>query len=348
MLAGEIILTSRRVPVSPRFRLASLAGLLILVASLVACQQAAAPTPAATSKPAATVAAAATPAPAASAAPSTAYPLTLTDDAGRSVKLDKAPQRIISLSSSNTELIYALGMQDRLVGVDDFSDYPAEAKSKEKIGGFSKPNFEKIVSLQPDLLLATNLHVKSVVPELENRGLKVIVFQPQKLDNVMDNLRTLGKAVGGSEAAEKVAAGMKSRIDAVVEKVKSAKSRPRVFMELDPDLITVGPNTFIDDMITKAGGENIARDADTAWPKMSPEAIVSKNPQIIVLSDMGSDAGGVTIEMVKARPGWNVVDAVKNNRIVELPDRDLTDRPGPRAVEGLEFLARTLQPELFK
>lgn len=338
------------------FRPAGLAGLLLLAMALVACQQATAPTPAPTAKPAATAAAVATSAPGATKPALTPvattqaaiFPLTITDDTGRTVRFDKAPQRIVSLSASNTELIYALGLQNKLVGVDDFSDYPAEAKSKEKVGGFSKPNMEKIVSLQPDLLLATSLHVKSVVPELENRGLKVIVFQPQKIDNVLENLRLLGRIAGAGDAAEKVAANIKARIDAVVDKVKNAKSRPRVFFELDPELITVGPNTFLDDMITKAGGDNIARDATTAWPTLSAEAIVAKNPQVIILSDHGSDAGGVTPAIVKARPGWAAIDAVKNNRIVELPDRDLTDRPGPRAVEGLEFLAKTFQPELFR
>ncbi len=278
-----------------------------------------------------------------------AFPLTVTDDAGRTVTIDKEPQRIISLSASNTELVYAVGLQSKLVGVDDFSDYPAEAKNLEKVGGFSKPNFEKIVSLAPDLVLATNLHVKAALPELEKRGLRVVVIQPPKLDNVPDNLALLGKIGGNATAAGKVAEEMRSRIAAVTSKTKglSASERVRVFFELDPGLITTGPDTFLDDMITKAGGENIARDAKTAWPQLSAEAIVLKDPQVIILSDHGSDAGGVTPAMVKARPGWSAIAAVQANRIVELPDRDLTDRPGPRAVEGLEFLARTLQPELF-
>ena len=276
-----------------------------------------------------------------------AFPLTITDDAGRSVTLDKAPQRIVSLASSNTEILYAIGAQDKLVGVDDYSDYPAAAKTQEKVGGFSNPNLEKIVSLTPDLLLLTNLHVKTVLPELEKRGLKAIVIQPETLDKVPGNVRLLGILSGKQDAAEKVATDITKRIDAVVSKAKTATGKPRVFFELDPALITMGPGTFLDDMIAKAGGVNIAADANTAWPTLSPEVIISKDPQVIILSDHGSDAGGVTPDIVKSRPGWTAISAVKANRIELLPDRDLTDRPGPRAVEGLEYLAQTIHPELF-
>lgn len=274
------------------------------------------------------------------------FPLTITDDAGRSVTIDKEPQRIISLASSNTELIYAVGLQTKLVAVDDYSDYPPEAKAKEKVGGFSKPNIEKIVSLAPDLLLATQIHTKGVVADLENRGLKVVVIQPPKLDRVPDNLLLLGKISGKTPEAETVAGEMKKRIQAVTDKTVGA-AKVRVFFELGPDLTSVGADTFIDDMISKAGGENIARDATGSWPKLNPEAVVLKDPQVVILSDHGSDAGGVTQEIVRGRPGWASITAVKNGHIVLLPDHNTTDRPGPRAVEGLEFLAGTLHPELF-
>lgn len=276
------------------------------------------------------------------------FPLTITDDADRSVTIESAPQRIVSISSSSTELVYAVGLQDKLVGVDDFSNYPPEAESKEKVGGFSKPNLEKIVSLSPDLILAANLHVKSVVPELEKRGLKVVVLQAETLDLVPDNLELIGEIGGSPELADKAAADYRARVEAVVTKVKGVSERPRVFFELDPALYTAGPDTFLDDMITKAGGENIAGDAPTAWPQLSQEAVVAKDPQIIVLADDLPDAGGVTPEVVKARPGWDVIDAVKNNRIVTVPNRDITSRPAPRAVEGLEFLAKTIHPDRFK
>ena len=284
--------------------------------------------------------------PAAPATGGRGFPLTIADDAGRTVTIEKEPQRIISLASSNTELMYAVGLQDKLVAVDDYSDYPPEAKAKEKVGGFSKPNVEKIVSLAPDLLLATQIHTKGVVADLEKRGLKVVVIQPPKLDRVPDNLLLLGRLAGKTAEAEKAANEMKRRIQAVTDKMVGIP-KVRVYFELGPDFTSAGSDTFLDDMIAKAGGENIARGAAGSWPKLSPEAIVLQDPQVIILGDMGSEAGGVTQEMVKNRPGWANITAVKNGRIVPSVNRDLTDRPGPRAVEGLEFIASALHPELF-
>lgn len=281
-------------------------------------------------------------------APGTAFPMTITDDAKREITIEKEPQRIVSLASSNTELVYALGLQDKLVGVDQYSDYPAEAKAKEQIGGMTNPSMEKIVALAPDLLLATNIHVKTVLPELEKRGLKVIVFQPATIDAVLANLQLLAKVSGRPGVGDKVVRDLRGRIDAVTNTTANVGSRPRVFFELSPDLITAGPGTFIDDLIAKAGGENIGRDAQTPWPKLNPESIVLRDPELIILSDHGSNAGGVTVQMVKERPGWSVISGVKSGRIIPLDDRDIVNRPGPRAVDGLEFLARTIHPELFK
>ncbi len=275
------------------------------------------------------------------------FPLTVTDDVQRTVTIEAEPKRIVSLSPSNTELVYALGLQDKLVGVDDYSDYPPEAKQKEKVGGFSKPNIEKVVGLTPDLVLATNIHVKTVVPELEKQGLRVLVIQPPTLANVPGNLELLGKIANQPQAGDRLAAQLRSRIEAVASKTRGVSARPRVFFEIGPDLTTMGPDTFLDDMVTKAGGQNIARDAQGAWPKISSEAVVLKDPEIIILADHGSSRGGVTAEIVRARPGWAVISAVESGRIVLLPDQDVTNRPGPRAVDGLEFIASTLHPELF-
>lgn len=311
-------------------RLAALATVFLLAIGIASCASEA-PTPGPTPMP----------------GPGT-FPVTITDDAGRSVTIQKAPERIVSLSASNTELVYAAGLQDALVGVDDYSDYPPEAKDKEKVGGFSDPNYEKIISLAPDLVLAAGIHVKSAVPELERLGLTVVVFQPPTLDDVPANLRALGMITGKPDAAEAVAADIEARVEAVIAKTSGVSNKPKVFLELSPDLITVGPGTFLDDMIAKAGGLNIAASAQTAWPKLSPETVVSESPDLILLADMGSDAAGVTVEMVESRPGWEAIAAVQNDKVVPLPDRDLTDRPGPRAIEGLEYLARTFHPDLFE
>lgn len=286
--------------------------------------------------------------PTATSGPQSVFPLTVIDDAERKVTIPSEPQRIVSLSPSNTELVYGLGLEDKLVGVDDYSDYPPEAKAKEKVGDFAGPSLEKVVSLAPDLVLASHLHVATVVPELEKRGIATLVLQPPKLANVLDSLSLLGKVGGASEAAQRAVADFNRRIEAVISTTSVASNCPRVFFELSPDLFTVGADTFVDDMISKAGGYNIARDVQGAWPKLNPEDVVAKDPEVIILSDHGTNDGQVTEEMVKARPGWHAISAVKNGRIVGVEDADIVNRPSQRAVDGLEFLARAIHPELFR
>jgi len=271
--------------------------------------------------------------------------ITVTDDAGRAVTLKSLPTRIVSLAPSNTEVVYALGLGDLLVGDTEYCDYPPEAKSKTKIGGFANIDLEKVVGLNPDLVLATNIHAKTVVPELEKRGITVVVVEPKNVDDVLAKITFVGKLTGASENAAKLTAQLKSRIDAVTTKVAMAKTKPRVFYEIDKSLYTPGPGSFINDMIVKAGGANIAADAKGSYAQLSPEAIVARDPQVVLLGDMNF---GESPESVKARPGWSNISAVKSGRIVPIPDENVIARPGPRIIEGLEMLARALYPELFK
>lgn len=270
---------------------------------------------------------------------------TVTDDVGRTVTLKTAPQRIVSLAPSNTEVLYALGLGARVVGVTEFCNYPPEAKEKPKIGGFTKIDLERVVGLNPDLVLATNIHNRTVVPELEKRGITVVVVEPKNVNDVLTKITFVGKLTGASDNAAKLTAQMQARIDAVISKVATAKNKPRVFYEIDKSLYTPGPGSFIDDMIVKAGGINIAADAKGSYVQLSPEAIIAKDPEVILLGDM---AFGESPESVRARPGWANISAVKNGRIVPIPNEDVVSRPGPRVVEGLELIARALHPELFK
>lgn len=274
-----------------------------------------------------------------------AFPFTLTDDAGRTVTLKAAPQRIVSLAPSNTEVLYALGLGARVVGVTEFCNYPPEAKEKPKVGGFSKIDLERVVGLNPDLVLATNIHAKSIVPELEKRGITVVVVEPKNINDVLAKITFIGKLTGASDSAAKLTAQMQARIDAVTSKVATVKTKLRVFYEIDKSLYTPGPGSFIDDMITKAGGINIAADAKGSYVQLTPEAIIAKDPEVILLGDM---LFGESPESVKARPGWANISAVKNGRIVPIPNEDVISRPGPRIVEGLELIARALYPDLFK
>ncbi len=272
------------------------------------------------------------------------FPLTVTDDAARSVVVSRLPERIVSLSASNTEILYALGLGDRVVGVDDYSNYPASVKDKPRVGGFSNPDLEKIVVLSPDLVVGTGMHVKTVLAELERRKLTVLIVDPRDVSSVMDKITLVGTATGQG-ASVSLAGDMRKRIEAVETRLKGVEP-VRVFFELDPQLHTVGPGSFVDDMIRTAGGVNIAADAGREWPQLSQEALLMKDPQVIVLSDHGS-AGGQSPESVAARPGWQQLSAVKSKRIHAL-EPDLINRAGPRVVDGLELLAGTFHPDKMK
>jgi iron complex transport system substrate-binding protein len=269
------------------------------------------------------------------------FPLTFTDDAGRKVTLAKEPRRIISLASSNTEILFALGLGDRVVGVDQYSDYPDAAKEKPKVGSFVQPDMEKILALEPDLVLATEMHLQTVVPELERRGLTTMVVNPKGVMAVLQDIRLVGRTTGRRDEAEKLAGSMETRIASVEARTKGT-TPVRTFFELSPDLHTAGPGSFVDDMIRLAGGSNVAAGAGKEWPQLSQEALLLADPEVILLADHGS-SGGQSPQSVAARPGWQQVTAVKTGRVFEI-DPDLTNRAGPRVVDGLEMIADRLHP----
>lgn len=283
-------------------------------------------------------------APAANPAPSSpsAFPVTLSDDVGRQVTLPKQPQRIVSLSSSNTEILFALGLADQIVGVDQYSNFPPPAREKPRVGSFVKPDMEKVIALEPDLILGTEMHLKTVLPELEKRGLTVMIVNPGGVKSVLEGIKLVGQATGHRQEADALAGGMADRIAAVEARWKGA-TPVRVFFELSPELHTAGPNSFMDDMIRLAGGSNVAAGAAKEWPQMDQEALFLADPEVILLADHGSQ-GGQGLETVSARPGWKQVSAVKNGRVFPI-DADLTNRPGPRVVDGLELMVGKLHPE---
>jgi iron complex transport system substrate-binding protein len=276
--------------------------------------------------------------------PESAFPVVVTDGVGNEVVVESEPQRIISLAPSHTETLYALGLGDRVVGVTEFCNYPPEAAVKTTVGGFSVVDLEQVVGLDPDLVLASTLHMGDVVPALLEHGIAVYVAAPSSVLDVLATTSAIGEITGRAEAAGTLVNVMQERIDAVLEVVQGAP-RPTVFWELGAELYTVGPGSFIDDLISMAGGENIAADADSPWPQLTVEAIVLKDPQVVVLADHNY---GETAEMLMERPGWGEINAVKEGRVIEITDDDIVSRPGPRVVDGLEFLARELHPDLFQ
>jgi iron complex transport system substrate-binding protein len=282
----------------------------------------------------------------ASATPrATSYPLTITDDAGRAVTVARRPQRIVSLAPSNTEILFALGLADRVVGVDKYSNYPPAAAQKPQISDYSSTNLEQVLVTEPDLILAAGITSRDVIAAFESRGLTVVVLNPPTLDGIFGDITLIGQVADVSGAAATVRGDLEGRLATLTARLATASTKPRVFFELDAtQFYTVGPKSFIDDLITRAGGANIAADAATAYPQLSAEQIIAKDPEVIVLSDEGF---GTTVATVGTRPGWAGISAVKNNRVVAI-DPDLTNRPGPRALDALEQLARALHPELFR
>ncbi|HBT46273.1 MAG TPA: cobalamin-binding protein [Peptococcaceae bacterium] len=276
------------------------------------------------------------------------YPLTIVDDMGREVTLKARPDRLVSLSPGNTEILFALGLGDKVVGVDDYSDYPPEAVEVPKVGGFSNPNVEKIMALEPDLVLATNMH-EQAVRRLEEVGIPVAVVSPKSVEGVLGSIGWISKAAAAEEEAADLVDHLKERIQKVRSAVEGIppEERPWVYYEVyyDP-IMTAGPRTFIGQLIELAGGRNIAYDAQTDYPEFSAEAIIERNPEVIIFPQWhGSES--LTVEQVKSRPGWQQVRAVKNDRVFGV-DADIMSRPGPRVVEALELLARLIHPKLFR
>jgi cobalamin transport system substrate-binding protein len=271
------------------------------------------------------------------------FPTSVTDFQNRSVAIATRPERIVSIGPSNTEFLFALGAGDRVVGDDDFSDQPAAAKAKPHVGGV-KVNLEQVAALRPDLIVTVKFS-DGTLEALTKTTASVLVVDPQGLGDVARTATLLGKAVGADGA--KLASDVQARVDAVKAKTATAV-KPKVFHEIDASdpakLYSVGPGSFIDDLITVAGGTNVLAAAKTAYPTVSGEEVIRANPEVIVLADA---AYGTTVDSVAARPGWAAIDAVKNKKVFPVPG-DLFSRPGPRVGEAAEAYAKLLHPDLFR
>lgn len=270
---------------------------------------------------------------------------TFTDDMGRSVEVRANPPRIVSLAPHITEILFDLDLGERVVGVTRYSDYPEEAKSKERVGSYVKLNLEKIVYLSPDLVLATaDGNPKAVVDRLTDLGIPVYVVNAKEIGDIYSNIRSIGKVTGKSKEAEGIAYKLEKRISAVGDKVKGL-ARPRVFIQLGySPLYTAGKNTFVDDLITLAGGVNIAGEEKIRYPVYSTEALLEREPEVIFSVLMGSE---VDIKTDTFWQRWGSLPAVRDGHIYYV-DPDIVNRPSPRIAEGLEFFARRLHPEAFE
>ena len=292
-----------------------------------------------TASPAANPSPTATPKASATAA---AFPTSVTDFQGRSVAISKRPERIVSIGPSNTEFLFALGAGDRVVGDDDFSDEPAAATTKEHVGGV-KVSLEKVVSLKPDLIVTVKFS-DGTIEALSQTSAAVLVVDPQGAADVARSATLIGQAIGADGV--KLAADIQKQLDAVKAKTDPAP-KLKVFHEIDASdpvrIYTVGPGSFIDDLINLAGGVNVFATARKAYPTVSSEEIVRADPDVIVLGD---SLYGTKIDSIVSRPGWAALSAVKNTRVYA--GLSVFSRPGPRLGEAALEYAKLVHPELFK
>ena len=290
-------------------------------------------------------------APAGGAAATQPGPITLTDGLGRTVTLEKPAQKIVSLAASNTELLYAVGAGEQIVGRDNYSDYPPEALDLPAIGDLlAGINMEQIAALKPDLVIASELNTPDQVKSLETIGLKVYYLaNPDDFPGLYANVETVAKLSGHETQGAVLATQLKERVDSIQKTLANVESKPKVFYELDATTpaqpYTAGAGTFISYLIGQAGGQNVGDSMQSEWAQISQEELIIQNPDIILLGD--ATYGGVTPEQVASRPGWDGIKAVSEQKVMVFDD-NLVSRPGPRMVDGLEQMAKLLHPELFK
>jgi iron complex transport system substrate-binding protein len=305
--------------------------LAVAVAALaLACGSGRSEEPSATTTPVVTSAAA-------------AFPLSVTDSSSTTVEFTAAPRRIISLSPGATEVLYAVGAGDRVVATDRFSDYPEAARATPKLE-YSNPSAEATVAHTPDLVIMATRQ-KAAVPQFRALNLTVLYLEePTTIDGVLQQITTLGGLTEHAREAETLVKSMRQRIDAVTAKVAGIGTGPRVFYEVSPDLYSASPDTFIGASLALLKAQNIAQGARTAFPQLSAETVIGADPEVIILSD--ADSAKQSAETVAARPGWSDLAAVKSKRIYAI-DPNLANRPGPRVVDALEYLAKALYPDRF-
>ncbi|WP_178371936.1 ABC transporter substrate-binding protein [Desulfacinum infernum] len=267
------------------------------------------------------------------------------DLVGRRVAVPDHPRRVVSLAPSLTEMVFALGAGDRLAGVSRYSDYPPRAAELPKVGSYVHPDLERIVALKPDLCLAVkDGNPREAVERLEALGIPVYAVNPKNLKDVMDTMTALGRVLGREQQAREIVGSMGRRIRAVEEKMAGVSGRPRVFFQIGTSpIVSVGTETFAHEIITLAGGINVAEGPDP-YPRFSVEQVLGLRPEVIVISSM--DRSRIHREIQAGWMRWQGLPAVENGRVF-LVESNLFDRPTPRLVDGLEVLARLLHPEVF-
>ncbi|MFC1486744.1 ABC transporter substrate-binding protein [Thermoproteota archaeon] len=277
----------------------------------------------------------------------------LVDDLGYSLTLTSPPERIVSLAPSNTEILFALGAGDKVVGVTDVCDYPynfatwVEAGNMTSIGNYWQPAVEPIIALDPDLVFAATSS-EETAETLRSLGYNVLIVEPKTINGVLSGIQLIGRATGNDIKAGELVSELRQRIDAVTNSASEATSIPAVYHEIwGPDIQSAGPGTFIHELIALAGGQNIFHDAISSFPIVSSETVIERNPDVIIFPHMymGTQSWG-SYEDIANRPGWNVITAIQNDNF-HIIDASIISRSGPRLMDALEIIAEMIHPEIF-
>ena len=271
---------------------------------------------------------------------------TFKDEVGREVIVPFPPKKIVSLAPNITEILFSLGLDQEIVGVSTHCNFPEKAKNKVRVGSYISLDFEKIVSLKPDLMIATGAgNTRDMVERLERLGFPTYVIFPKNVEDVMRSIGHLGNLVGREKEGMEIIHEMTRRRERVMA-LTQGRPRPRVFLQIgEAPIVTVGQNSFADDLIRLAGGDNVAGSEKEMYPRFGMEEILKRSPEVIFVSSMNPK--GNYQKALQEWSRWKTIPAVKNGRI-HLIDSDLIDRPSPRIIEGLEEMARILHPEKFK
>ncbi|WP_234031483.1 ABC transporter substrate-binding protein [Lentibacillus cibarius] len=278
------------------------------------------------------------------------FPITITDDAEREVTIENKPKSIISLQASTTEIVFDLGLGDKVIGVSDYSNYPEETQEIDKLGG-QEISVEKVLSLLPQIAFVTDYHyenAKETIKQFEEAGITVVVVgSATSFDDVYSDITMIAKATGTTTEAEETISHMKMRLAEIKEKAdKEVTDKKEVWVEVSPapDIYTTGTNTFMNEMLESIQAINVAAEYE-GWVSLSEEEIVKLNPEAIVTT-YGYYVDNPRQDVL-SREGWAEVPAVKNEHVVDV-NNDTVTRPGPRLIEGVETLAELVYPEVFK
>ncbi len=264
----------------------------------------------------------------------------IADDLGRRVKVAQSVERAVSLAPNLTEIAFAVGAGNRLVGVTTYCDYPAEALQIQKIGDTINPNIETIIALKPQVVLvSTASQIETFTKQLEAQNIAVFVTNPNSMDDIYESIEKIGEIFGEREKARQINIDLQKRVAAVEAKIKAA-DKVKVFLQISKEpLVTVGKATFFNDLIERAGGASVTKEVESAYPKLSKETAFALNPDAIILSD--SEDNREPNDVFKSSP------AAKNGKIFRI-NADIISRPAPRIVDALEEMAKDLHPENFK